>query len=445
MSIVNDDNLQFSWLKKEKKRIEEARKRRYLHFDARINKIGKKLAKEIWSPDYIVRRFFYPFINDDKVERKYKTESGKQIVKPKIRPICYASHKDAVIFSWYAHILNYLYEKVLTRLDIYNHVLAYRSLDKKNNTNFAKDVFDIIDKKGKCVALCFDIQGFYNNLDHKLIKKIWRKLLDKEGLLENGNLPKDHYAVYKAITQYSYVKRENIYKIFGIKKREDKKLSSICSLDEYKKIVRKVGLIKKHNQKKGIPQGVAVSCVLSNAYMLNFDINILGYVKSFAGSYYRYCDDIIVVCDRSNYLKITEFIKNEIKKLKLKIQDKKTEIRFFFGNGMQCLNENGFDDRLQYLGFETDGKNVYYRGKTLAKFHRKITWSVKKEVRRAKRLKNNIARRKIYKRHVHPSKTGFLSYAKRADKTFNNIALKKQVAPNKLIKSIKKKIDSYKK
>ncbi len=78
----------------------------------------------------------------------------------------------------------------------------------------------------------------------------------------------------------------------------------------------------------GIPQGVAVSAILANAYMLEFDKKNEDYVDKFNGLYSRYSDDIIIVCNNDNYKKIIDYIILNIKK-EIVYTREKTEIRFF--------------------------------------------------------------------------------------------------------------------
>jgi hypothetical protein len=58
MQKINIKPLLADWARKEKEKIEAGKKRRYLHFDARINSVGKRLVEEISNPEYVVRRFF---------------------------------------------------------------------------------------------------------------------------------------------------------------------------------------------------------------------------------------------------------------------------------------------------------------------------------------------------------------------------------------------------
>lgn len=452
MQNIDIKTLLVKWREKEKKKIETDGKRKYLHFDARIKSVSSRLVQEISNPDYVIRRFFYPFIQDIQIIRKFKKENDVKMVKPKPRPLCYASHKDAFIFSWYAFILNHLYEIKIKELSIDKNVIAYRGSLGKNNVHFAREVFDFIKRKKECAVLCFDIVSFFDSLDHKIIKNGWHNLLVGtsliEDMIEDSSLPKDHFAVYKASTNYSFSVKKNLFKFFGIDKNTRKKYSKICEQDDFQKKVRIVGLIQKNNLKKGVPQGIAVSSVLSNAYMSDFDLAISRYVADFNGLYRRYSDDIIVVCDIKNYKEVEEFIKQQILKIKLEIQSTKTEIRLFSVDGqgkINCTDENGIQSKLQYLGIQTNGLEEEFRGKTVAKFYRKLTWKTKREVNLARKSKNNIAQKRLNKEVIYTKERKFLDYARMAGNELDSEKLKKQFSDKKVIQIIGRKVKKYKK
>jgi ribosomal protein S13 len=437
-----------AWSRQEKRKIEVLNKRRYLHFDAPIKRVGKKIVREISNPSYVTRRFFYPFIKEEKIDRRRKEENGVKVIKPKKRPLCYASHKDAFIFSWYSFILNYLYELKIKDICIDDNAIAYRSNLRKNNVHFAKEVFDFIKIRKECAVLCFDVVKFFDSLDHKIIKKSWRSLLSENNLLINNNLPEDHFAVYRAATKFSYVARRELFNILGINKNNIRNINKICTKEDFEKKIRNSKILKRNITGKGVPQGIAISSVLSNIYMINFDLAISKYVKEFNGIYRRYSDDIIIICNIDNYLEVKVFVEEEIKKVDLEIQDEKTEIRLFSVNKkgeMECRNELGKKESLQYLGVRTDGKEEDLRGKTISKFYRKISWKVKKEVAIAKKKKRQIAKRKIYKKFIHKKRQSFLSYATMAQKLLNSSKIKTSLSDNKLINFIKKKIKKYSK
>lgn len=448
MQKINISELLANWARREKLKIEEVKKRRYLHFDAPIKSVGLRLVKEISNPDFVIRRFFYPFVQDTQTIRKYKTDKDKKYVGTKDRPICYASHKDAFIFSWYAHLLNHLYELKLDELGISENVIAYRSKLKKNNVHFAKDVFDFIRSKGDCAVLCFDVIKFFDSLDHRLLKNVWRSLLADHGMLINNNLPADHYSVYKASTEYSIATKKNLLNFFKIDNKNLKEISKFCDLKQFREIVRMVGLIHKNKTKKGVPQGIAVSSVLSNMYMLGFDKSMAEYAGQNNGLYRRYSDDIIMVCDKIKYPEVKKFVCEKIADLKLEIQSEKTEIRLFSvesDGALSCVDEENNVAELQYLGIQTNGRREILRGKTVAKYQRRITGSVKKEIILAKKSKNQIAKKRLNKKYIHTEKRSFIAYAKMSTKILKSDELKKQFSERQIIKVIDRKISKYSK
>ena len=51
---------------------------------------------------------------------------------------------------------------------------------------------------------------------------------------------------------------------------------------------------KKSYQTKGVPQGLSISNILANIYMAPIDCK---YSKKSSYKYYRYVDDILILCD----------------------------------------------------------------------------------------------------------------------------------------------------
>lgn len=424
---------QSGWLKKQRIRIEDKQKGQYLHFDSRIKKISEGLARECSSPDYAVEHFYYPFIREVKIERRYADD--RKTIEKKLRPIIYAGHKDALIFSWYGFILEKLYEDKITELKLDKNVIAYRSLGKSND-EFAKEVIDFI-KMGSCCVICLDVKGFFDNLDHGIIKDEWRKLLTLE------SLPKDHYRIYKGITKYDYIDKDTLMNLLKLKKKDLKGLPKFCSDEDFRSTIRGSKLIKKNKTGIGIPQGNPISSVLSNLYMIKFDIAVSEYSKSFNGLYRRYCDDIILVCPIDQYQEVVNKIKELIINQNLKIQDKKTEIRKFIKNSQGsfvCLDEEARPSKLQYLGIETNGSGALIKSKTLSKFQRKLSRAVNGEVGLSRWRRKQIGRKKLNYKFTSSEKPNFLMYAKKVAKTFDSRSIEKQVTRNKIISQIKSKI-----
>ncbi len=220
------------------------------------------------------------------------------------------------------------YEEKVKEVGVGDNVIAYRKLGKSNLT-FAKEVFDFIKSQEKCVAIALDIKGFYDTLDFKSLKKSWTRILSRI------DLPPDHYQVYKSVTKFSYVDIDDIKKLLNIGKKEYEKLRFFLNINVLETL-RTNGKIKT-NPNKGIPQGTPISCVLSNLYMLDFDVAVLKEVNKLGGIYRRYSDDIIVVCPQDKIDHIKKYLNQEIAQIKLVIEDAKTEIKFFTKEGEVLL------------------------------------------------------------------------------------------------------------
>jgi hypothetical protein len=139
--------------------------------------------------------------------------------------------------------------------------------------------------------------------------------------------------------------------------------------------------------------------------MLDFDESINNKVTNkYQGIYRRYSDDMIVICGKKYRDNVINFIKKEIKKAKLEIQDTKTQVfefRYFKNESRhRCLEYNLLTNRHQtntkfeYLGFQFDGERVLLRDASLSNYYRK--------------MKRSISRGKFYARRSKPSTRGEL-------------------------------------
>lgn len=297
--------LQQTWLQKERLNLEPRKdyspKRQYLHFDKRITSIDSEVLKKVWNPKAVASHSFYPFLRAVKSAYLYKRIPGtrKRGLFKKNRPIDYSAHMDALILSWYASILSELYEQKVREFDVSKNAIAYRKLDGKNNIDFAKEVFDFVGSHPDFVAIAFDVEKFFENIDHKLLKTLWKELL------KVGELPEDHYAVFKEISSFRYVDIKQMHKLFDFTFKDQGRLDRICSTRDFRNKVCDGGFLKKNprvNQKTGnsvgIPQGSPISCVISNLYMLPFDAVVAKRIQDLGGMYRRYSDDIIIVVPR---------------------------------------------------------------------------------------------------------------------------------------------------
>ena len=415
------------------------RARRYLHFD---NPVGVRRAERVaLRPKQVAGHAFYPFIEYSVASEKIKTDkkSGQIEKKYKTRPIAYAAHLDSQIYSYYCWTLSQQYEKELGLRGVESCVLAFRALSK-SNVDFAAQAFDEIRMRGDCAAVALDVTGFFDNLDHHILKERWATLIGRK------TLPSDHYAVFRSITRYSTVNKEKLYQLLGISphnRRRDR--IRICESEDFRKRIRAAGLVQVNTDGFGIPQGSPISALLSNIYMLDFDSEIQKLVRLVDGVYMRYCDDILVIAPAEFRNTIAGQVRDEIKKLKLDINTSKTKICTFslIGEKQIC------DVPLQYLGFTFDGQKALIRSSALARYSELMKKGVRLEKKtmdkrnRRRRVgglpEKALFKKKIYKRYSHFGSRNFVRYGYRSAEILKSDGIKRQLRP--LWKRLQDEID----
>nr|WED68581.1 reverse transcriptase domain-containing protein [Pectobacterium colocasium] len=187
--------------------------------------------------------------------------------------------------------------------------------------------------------------------------------------------------------------KEKVYDLMSIPKNNAKHTKKtkkqICSFVDFRDKVRKANLIIPNKASYGIPQGSPISALLSNIYMLNFDIEMNEYVSSLGGEYFRYCDDMLFIVPTHEKNNVAGEAEKRLIKLKVSLNIKKTEIREFSvtPSKIKC------DKPLQYLGFIFDGENIFLRSSSLSRYSDRM----KRGVRLAKatmKRKNKIRKYK---------------------------------------------------
>lgn len=414
-------------------------KRSYLHFDVPV--CAAKAYKIATNSSSIAKHAFFPFISYSfqltKLDRDIST--GKLYRKPKPRGVAYSSHIDSHIYAYYASQLSTLYEQEIIKLGLNESVLAFRKLDGKSNIHFADDAFNYIREIEECSVIALDFSKFFDTLDHEILKVEWCKLLGV------ARLPKDHFNVFRSLSQFSTVDRDKLFKAFGISQYTPKAngRERICLPLEFRNKVRVAGLITPNpNGDKGIPQGSPISALLSNIYMITFDQEMKKYVDTIGGKYFRYCDDMLFIIPPQYKEMIESLANNKITALKVQINKEKTEIRNFKyqDNKLCSFDENGKQKPLQYLGFLFDGHSVFLRSTALARYSEKMKGGVKlakktmDKENKIRQSKGELEQEQLYKRKLHKlysyrGKRNFLSYGYRAAKIMKSNSIRKQLKP----------------
>ena len=429
--------------------------KQYHHFDAPISL--PEIQALVENPDKVAQHQFFPLLRYYDEWMPYRSrESGDR--KKKSRPIRYGARGDTYIFKYYRGELSKLYEARLDDLGISKCPIAYRKIPTnsgvggKCNIDFAKDAFDQIDSFGDCVAIALDIKSFFENLDHSHIKRVWCDLLGVE------RLPPDHYAVFKNITRYRFVDRQAVFHRLGYVGSEGLLVPpsevpiQLCSPADFRaKICGKdskySSLIQENPRSCGVPQGVPISDLIANFYLLDFDFHLHHYAANRGGRYMRYSDDILLILPGGSETAkpAIRYASERIQKCgkDLKIKDSKTCVIQFkrvndglsFRHIIQRSDErrkNGFE----YLGFRYDGRRVYIRDSTISNFYRKVSAAARVEgwkhamENKSRDVKNLIdtfnyskfsqqfSRVKNYCPNGEYMERTFYSYLKRASETF---------------------------
>lgn len=422
--------------------------RNYLHFDKKID--DSLIFEYVTDSKKIENHSFFPtlsyVLNAKKINRKKfkKDKITKDDYSEKERKINFPSHIDGNIYAYYSKILEIYYENFLADHNLQNSVIAFRKISKVDsegakyslcNIHFAKEVFDKINSKKNCTVLCFDISGFFDNLDHELLKENWCNLIN------SSNLPLDHFKVYKSLTEFAYVEKNELYKTLNLSLNSrtlHRNLDRLCDIKTFRETVRKGGLVHVNKSKKGIPQGSPLSGMLSNIYMMNFDKLFSLTMNGLNGCYFRYCDDMIFIFDDSNDATLNTILKIffEIEKMKLQINHKKSQ-KIVFKNGVVQKSEPesfNFPLKLQYLGILYDGNKVFLRETGLSKYHCKLRKAIRMRSAHYRKLEekdkhNNqdIYMRTLYERFTYIGNRNYISYTYRVAEEFESKNIKRQV------------------
>lgn len=388
------------------------------------------------SKDLVAKHSFLPLISKSLIQRRYKRydsynsnvrahysiKNGVKVPSRKVRTIAYSSHLDAHIYAYYnKQIIEPKFEEVLrSDINLNQAVVAYRAIpteegkSNKNNIHFAKEVFDEIKSRQDCVAILFDIENFFPSLDHKLLKKQWCDILGYK------SLPKDHYNLFKAVTKYSFFNLNDLRTNRGY--FDEKRLAQVRAKgrDAYFLTVKDfiesdIQVYKNPTSGKGIPQGLPISALLANLYMLEFDRSICNNLVAQHGAFYRrYSDDMVVVCRQDQVEMVKAFIEEQIEKVKLIVADEKTEVvAFRMESNSNSTKQhsyriiNGKEIKgmpMSYLGFEFYGFQTLIKSKNLSAFYREMKQSVRRKSRRVEQRKVSelkdclpIFKRKLYR------------------------------------------------
>ena len=277
-------------------------------------------------------------------------------------------------------------------------VLAYRRLGGACNVDFAVNAFSAISREAPCLALKFDLTAFFDTLRHEDLKAGWCRVIGEP------RLPPSEYQVYRAVSRYSYVHLREILALTGQTAEEARSQRFLCSPARLEELHRRHGksVIHKHfgrpegaagedKEPAGTPQGSPISAVLSNVAMIEFDTLLRGYVDRIGGHYFRYSDDILLVCPLPRSEAVTQAIAGAVGEAAfaeinaaasargLIFNEEKTETAVFLGSDNLLPRPSQtpeYAEELLYLGLTYDGDRVGLSPKSLQRHYRRARRAV---------------------------------------------------------------------
>lgn len=221
------------------------------------------------------------------------------------RVISLPTIRDKIVLKTIFNTLSEIYSDDLSNELVHSKVDKIKTIIKSNR-------FDSFIK--------MDIENFYPSIDHKILLKIIGKKTKKSEFID---------LLAKAIKQVTVSKTND-------------------SIDKY-------------SNNLGIPQGLSISSVLSSIYFIDFDKK---HSDQPTYEYYRYVDDILILCKKDDIQAIFKTIKNDMTNLKLKVHE--------LGISPQKTDFGSIKNAFYFLGYSYSDTLISIRESSINNLHNSI-------------------------------------------------------------------------
>lgn len=193
----------------------------------------------------------------------------------------------------------------------------------KNILNAQQIIKKVKDSKNKYDSFIkVDIQNFFSSINHEILVNKLKSNIDDETIL---NL------ITKVITQ-----------------------STVDVNTPFKQRI-------KYNNKEGLPQGLSISGLLSEIYL--FDL-VQKYSIKDNLEFFRYVDDVLIFCKKSDIEEITKSLKSDFEDLKLTIHD--------FAINSNKSSFGNINEPFEFLGYKFEDKLISVRETSIQKMYANI-------------------------------------------------------------------------
>lgn len=194
----------------------------------------------------------------------------------------------------------------------------------KNILNAQQIIKKVKDSKNKYDSFIkVDIQNFFSSINHEILVNKLKSNIDDETIL---NL------ITKVITQ-----------------------STVDVNTSFKQRI-------KYNNKEGLPQGLSISGLLSEIYL--FDL-VQKYSIKDNLEFFRYVDDVLIFCKKSDIEEITKSLKSDFEDLKLTIHD--------FAINSNKSSFGNINEPFEFLGYKFEDKLISVRETSIQKMYANIS------------------------------------------------------------------------
>lgn len=233
----------------------------------------------------------------------------KLIVKSmnKTREISIPTLRDKLVIKYLDFYIRDKFEEVT------KNILNAQQIIKK--VKYSKNKYDSFIK--------VDIQNFFSSINHEILVNKLKSNIDDETIL---NL------ITKVITQ-----------------------STVDVNTPFKQRI-------KYNNKEGLPQGLSISGLLSEIYL--FDL-VQKYSIKDNLEFFRYVDDVLIFCNKSDIEEITKSLKSDFEDLKLTIHD--------FAINSNKSSFGNINEPFEFLGYKFEDKLISVRETSIQKMYANIS------------------------------------------------------------------------